>query len=122
MCLPTKGEGFGLPIIEAQACGIPVVTTATTTGPELCKTGWLIDVDADDKHWLGTGVFRLEPRPSKILTALEEAYDGCQIEASHDSVTKAMATMYVRPYSWDAVWTKYWMPLLKEMESRLDRN
>ena len=34
-CLPTRGEGFGIPLIESQACGIPLITTATTTGPEL---------------------------------------------------------------------------------------
>src|ERR1019366_4544938 len=25
--LPTRGEGFGLPAIEAGACGLPVITT-----------------------------------------------------------------------------------------------
>lgn len=32
--LPTGGEGFGLPIIETMACGVPNVTTDYTTGPE----------------------------------------------------------------------------------------
>jgi glycosyltransferase involved in cell wall biosynthesis len=123
MCLPTKGEGFGLPIIEAQACGVPVITTATTTGPELCKTGWLIDVDDDDKHWLGTGVFRLEPRPSNILMALKKAYitwkdPGFLLW----DMRKRLVHENVAAYSWDTVWAQYWMPLLKEMEFRLDRN
>lgn len=28
--LPTRGEGFGLPIVEAAACGLPVITTNCT--------------------------------------------------------------------------------------------
>lgn len=119
MCLCTKGEGFGLPLIEVQGCGIPVVTTATTSGPELdaANPGWLIDVDADDKHWLGTGCFRLEPRPSKILVALENIYADWKLPDW--PLWKSRVRMSMAKYSWDAVWLKYWKPLLTEMEMRL---
>ncbi len=33
---PSYGEGFGIPIIEAQACGTPVIVTNWTSMPELC--------------------------------------------------------------------------------------
>jgi len=33
--LTTSGEGFGIPIIEAMSCEIPVIATAYTTTPEL---------------------------------------------------------------------------------------
>src|SRR6185437_5653523 len=33
------GEGFGLAALEAQACGIPVILTNGSTGPELCGSG-----------------------------------------------------------------------------------
>lgn len=33
--LPTSGEGFGIPIIEAMACKVPPVVTDYTTTPEL---------------------------------------------------------------------------------------
>lgn len=36
---PSLGEGFGLPLIEAQACGIPVVTTRSGPMTELALTG-----------------------------------------------------------------------------------
>ncbi len=42
--LPTKGEGFGIPIVEAMACGIPVITTNCTAQKEICAEGgaWMI--------------------------------------------------------------------------------
>lgn len=33
---PSLLEGFGLPALEAMACGAPVVTSATTSLPEVC--------------------------------------------------------------------------------------
>ncbi len=35
LLLPSFYEGFGLPILEAQACGIPVITSNTSSMPEV---------------------------------------------------------------------------------------
>jgi glycosyltransferase involved in cell wall biosynthesis len=32
---PSRGEGFGLPVLEAMACGAPVLTTYRTSLPEV---------------------------------------------------------------------------------------
>ena len=40
--LPSMGEGFGIPIIEAQACGIPVAVSDWTACAELCGSGWKV--------------------------------------------------------------------------------
>ena len=36
--LPTAGEGFGIPSLEAMSCGVPICLTNYTTGYELIKS------------------------------------------------------------------------------------
>ena len=41
----SRGEGFGLATVEAQACGTPAILSDNTTGPELVGPGWLVKCD-----------------------------------------------------------------------------
>jgi glycosyltransferase involved in cell wall biosynthesis len=46
---PSFAEGFGIPPLEAMACGSPVITSGTTALPEVVgDCGWLINPD----QWL----------------------------------------------------------------------
>lgn len=48
-CFPSLYEGFGLPVLESMASGVPVMTSDRSSLPEVCgDAGWLIDpLDVD---------------------------------------------------------------------------
>ena len=47
LAFPSIHEGFGRPIIEAQACGLPVVVADTASAREIAGAGALIHAPAD---------------------------------------------------------------------------
>jgi glycosyltransferase involved in cell wall biosynthesis len=58
MVYPSLYEGFGLPLIEAMACGTPVVTSNTTSLPEVAGDAALL-VDPLDVQSIADGIERL---------------------------------------------------------------
>jgi len=56
--LPSLGEGFGLPVLEAMACGTPVVTANTSSLPEVVGDAAL-QVDPNDAIGLADAVHRV---------------------------------------------------------------
>ena len=59
---PSLYEGFGLPIIEASACGAPVLTSDNSCLPEAGGDGALY-VDAASVESIADGITRLATRP-----------------------------------------------------------
>jgi glycosyltransferase involved in cell wall biosynthesis len=55
---PTRYEGFGLPVLEAMACGTPVVTTDNSSLPEIVGDAGLL-VDAGDFEALAVAMEEL---------------------------------------------------------------
>jgi len=52
VAFPSRGEGFGLPVLEAMACGAPVLTTHCTSLPEVGgEAVAYTEPDADAIHY-----------------------------------------------------------------------
>ncbi len=98
------GEGFGIPTIEAQACGTPVIVSNFAASAELCGDGWLINGqplwDAPQKSFFHV------PSVPEIINALSEAH-------KRDRIKSIKAMEFAQDYYADAVYEKYWKPFLE---------
>jgi glycosyltransferase involved in cell wall biosynthesis len=59
---PSRMEGFGLPVLEAFACGVPVVTSNTTSLPEVAGKAALL-VDPEDPEAIARAVVKIMDDP-----------------------------------------------------------
>ena len=67
---PSRYEGFGLPILEAMACGTPVVTSNVTSLPELAGAA-AFQLDPDDTRGMAGAMIALCTEP-ELRCALRE--------------------------------------------------
>jgi hypothetical protein len=104
------GEGFGVPTIEAQACGVPVIVSDFTASAELCGDGWKISGqplwDAYQKAF-----FQI-PFIPEIVDALEESY-------KRGRSTSKKAIEFAKKYEADTVYQDCWKPTLDSIFNKI---
>lgn len=70
LVLPSTFEGFGIPIIEAMACDVPVITSNTTSMPEVAgDAALLVDPYSVDSISDGLSAMALDPELQAGLIA-----------------------------------------------------
>src|SRR6476661_2295970 len=71
--LPSRSEGFGLPIIEAMACRTPVISTPAGAAPEILSGGTGILVRPEDPEEMAKAIEYICQLPNSKWQALSEA-------------------------------------------------
>jgi glycosyltransferase involved in cell wall biosynthesis len=113
----SMGEGFGLPIVEAQACGTPVIATNCSAMPEVTHNGILIE-PIEQPTWLWLGTWHRTPDVQNIQNALDDIYDWTESERNSNSDS---GVEFIRNnYDIDLVYNDYWRPFMKMVQNDID--
>ncbi len=112
--LCSKREGFGMPILETQACGIPNICHDFSSMTELVHGhGWLCKS-------LGNGL-NLETTPINAETAVPDVYSiakcikGAYFNRNLVKKYGEESRKFALPFSWDNIVENQWVPLLDKM-------
>jgi len=112
---PSMGEGFGIPIIEAQACGTPVIVTNWTSMPELCFFGEKV---GGMKWYTSQASWQMIPHADRILEALRKYYN---MSDSRRKKGAELARRKALEYHPDYVTKHYWEPVLEQINEIMQK-
>ncbi len=82
--LPSRSEGFGLPIIEAMACRTPVISTPAGAAPEILSGG--------------TGILVRQENPAEMAKAIQSI---CHLPNSQWQAMSEATYAKVNNYTWE---------------------
>ena len=109
----SMGEGFGLTVLEAQACGVPAIVTDFTAMSEVCGAGWKVGYH---RYWTDQASWQARPRVEELVESLEACY---ALDAASRRELSGKAREHALAYDADKVLEEHWLPALGELAIRL---
>lgn len=112
----SMGEGFGIPVLEAQACGVPVIVGDWCAHEDLCFAGWKVEKSETHHFFDQQQGYVFIPQPAAIADRLQQAYDKLSADTWIRNQMKDAAFAGTKPYEIETVIRDHWLPLLAELE------
>lgn len=109
---PSAGEGFGIPVLEAAACGTPAIVTDFSAMREVCGAGWRVEYE---RIWTAQLSWQARPSVEDIVGALEQCYG--QPRAAVEAMSR-QAREHALGYDADLVHEQYMLPALAQVAER----
>ena len=110
----TLGEGWGLTITEAMACGLPVIAPNNTSLPEIIGSdrdrGYLYE--CRDIAWVDNSGYRKMGRVEDIVGKMEEVYKARGSLSQHAVINRAYS--FINSHSWEAI-SKQWLTIFERI-------
>ena len=95
---PSRLEGFGLPVLEAFACGVPVVASNSSSLPEVAGDAALL-VDPESPEAIAKAVQQMMDKPALRRRYIQKGFRRAKM-FSWDKTAKKTLKVYERMREW----------------------
>lgn len=112
--LLSRGEGWGIPTVEAQAAGTPVIVTDFAASAELCFGGWKVGGHLEENYPM---TFQLWADIDESVACLNAAYD--LWAAGNMQEKRDLARKGALDFDINRVMDEFMLPALQTIEHEL---
>jgi len=114
---PSMTEGFGLLIVEGQACGKPIIIQRCHSMPELVvenKTGWICETQK--KWWRTSGGYVHMADPNSLYEKMEQVHEAL---GKPNTIGKDARDNILKNYDINVIFKKQWVPFFETLQKEL---